>query len=102
MIIWARWLKWQGTRPWAGWLGSIPGGGDFSSLLLIQTGPGAQSASCKMRTGAFQKVKAEHRTNHLPLSSVVAVNMWTLVSTFPWAFMALIGDYVLYLYLIIV
>jgi hypothetical protein len=32
--------------------GSIPGGAkDFSSILCVQTGSGAQSASCTMGTG---------------------------------------------------
>ena len=36
--------------------GSIPGvggGGDFSSLLRVQTGPGVHSTSYKMSTGEF-------------------------------------------------
>ena len=36
--------------------GSIPGvggGGDFTSLLRVQTGPGVHSTSCKMSTGEF-------------------------------------------------
>ena len=52
--------------------GSIPGvggGGDFSSLLRVQTGPGVHSTSYKMSTGGFPGVKAaERRTSH-PTSS---------------------------------
>ena len=49
--------------------GSIPGvggGGDFSSLLRVQTGPGVHSASYKMSTGGLSPgVKAaERRTSH--------------------------------------
>ena len=65
--------------------GSIPGvrgGGDFSSLLRVQTGPGVHPASYKMSTeGFFSGVKAaERRTSH---PSAVAVYMWTLASTSP-------------------
>ena len=38
--------------------GSIPGvggGGDFSSLLRVQTGPEVYSASYKMSTGGFSR-----------------------------------------------
>ena len=38
--------------------GSIPGvgrGGDFSSLLRVQTGPEVHSASYKMSTGGFPR-----------------------------------------------
>ena len=40
--------------------GSIPGvggGGDFSSLVRVQTGPEVQSASYKMSTGGFPRGK---------------------------------------------
>ena len=53
-IVWARWLKRQGVWLRAGRPGFDPGcrrGGDFSSLLHVQTGPGVQSASYKMSTG---------------------------------------------------
>ena len=56
MHRWARWLKRQGAELWAGRPGFDPGyrkGGDFSSLLCVQTGPGVNSASYKMSTGAF-------------------------------------------------
>ena len=44
------------------------GGGDFSSLLHVQTGPGVHSTSYQMSTGAFPRVKvAKRRTN--PTSS---------------------------------
>ena len=37
--------------------GSIPGVGDFSSLLRVQTGPGVDSTSYKMSTGDFPRGK---------------------------------------------
>ena len=48
----------------------VGGGGDFSSLLRVQTGPGVHSTSYKMSTGEFPRgVKAaERRTSH-PTSS---------------------------------
>ena len=50
--------------------GSIPGVGNFSSLLHVQTGPGVHSASYKMSKRDFPGVKAtELRT------SAVAVYM---------------------------
>ena len=65
----------QAARRFAtGWMapGSIPGiggGGDFSSLLRVQIGPGVHSTSYKMSTGEFLGVKAtERRTSH-PTSS---------------------------------
>ena len=49
--------------------GSIPGGvegEDFSSLLRVQTGPGAHSALSKMSSGAFPGLNtADRRTSHL-------------------------------------
>ena len=53
---WARWLKRQGAWLRAGQPGFDPGcrsGGDFSSLLRVQTGPGVHSTSYKMSTGEF-------------------------------------------------
>ena len=73
--------------------GSIPGvggGGDFSSLLRVQTGPGVHSASYKMSTGGKRRPSVGLAT--LPLPSAVAVNKWILASTSPWAFMACNGD----------
>ena len=50
-------------------LGSIPGVGDFSSLLCVQTGPEVYSASYEMSTGDFPGVKAaERRASHLTSS----------------------------------
>ena len=53
----------------AGWHGFDPGcrrGGDFSSLLRVQTGLEVHSASYKMNTGGLSSgVKtAERRTSH--------------------------------------
>ena len=56
MIHRARWLKRQGAWLQAGWAGFDPGcrrGGDFSSLLCVQTGPGVHSTSYKLNTGEF-------------------------------------------------
>ena len=55
-LVWARWLKRQGAWLRAGRPGFDPGcrrSGDFSSLLLVQTGPGVHSTSYKMSTGEF-------------------------------------------------
>ena len=55
---WARWLKRQGAELRAGRPGFDPGcrrGGDFSSLLRVQTGPGVHSTSYKMSTGEFPR-----------------------------------------------
>ena len=52
--------------------GSIPGvggGGDFSSLLSVQTGPGVHSTSYKMSSGEFPGVKAVKRRASHPTSS---------------------------------
>ena len=49
-VTWARWLKRQGAEIRTGRPGFDPGcrrGGDFSSLLRVQTGPGVHSASYK-------------------------------------------------------
>ena len=69
----ARWLKRQDAWLWAGRPGFDPGcrrGGDFTSLLHVQTGPGVHSTSYKMSPGEFLRgVKvAERRTSH-PISS---------------------------------
>ena len=51
-----RWRKRQGASLRAGRPGFDPGcrrGGDFSSLLRVQTGPGVHSTSYKMSTGEF-------------------------------------------------
>ena len=80
-VKWARWLKRQGAELRVRRPGFDPGcrrGGDFSSLLRVQTGPGVHSASYKMSTGVFPGVKAAERR-----TSAVAVNMWTLASTSP-------------------
>ena len=58
IFIWARWLKRQ--RAWlrAGRPGFDRGcrrGGDFSSLLRVQIGPGVHSNSYKMSTGEFPR-----------------------------------------------
>ena len=56
VMKWARWLKRQGLGYGLDGPGSIPGvggGGDFSSLLRVQTGPEVHSASYKMTTGGF-------------------------------------------------
>ena len=72
VCVWSRWLKRQGAELRAGQPGFDPGcrrGGDFSSFLRVQTGPGVDSASYKMSTGAFPGIKAaERRTSH-PASS---------------------------------
>ena len=55
-LQWARQLKRQGAELRAGLPGFDPGcrrGGDFSSLLRVQTGSGVHSASYKMSTGVF-------------------------------------------------
>ena len=54
--LWARWRKRQGTSLRAGRPGFDPGcqrGGDFSTLLRVQTGPGVHSTTYKMSTGEF-------------------------------------------------
>ena len=53
---WVRWLKRLGAWLRAGRPGFDPGcrrGGDFSSLLRVQTGPGVHSTSYKISTGDF-------------------------------------------------
>ena len=55
---WPRWLKRQGAWLRAGRPGFDPGcrrGGDFSSFLRVQTGPGVHSTSYKIRTGVFPR-----------------------------------------------
>ena len=55
---WARWLKRQGPWQRAGRPGFDPGcrrGGDFSSLLRVQTDPGVHSHSYKMSTEGFPR-----------------------------------------------
>ena len=52
LTLWAKWLKRQGAWLRAGRPGCRRGG-DFSSLLRVQTGPGVHSASYKMSTGDF-------------------------------------------------
>ena len=107
-LTWARWLKRQGAGLWAGWPGCRRGG-DFSSLLRIQTGPEVHSASYKMSTEGFPlgvkaaKLRTGHPTSsqchgceyvdpciHIlrgPSWSVMGIhlplNMWTLASTSP-------------------
>ena len=69
--LWDRYLRQQGAWLQAGRRGFVPGcrrGGDFSSLLRVQIGPGVHLASSKMSTGAFPGVNAaEHRTAQLIL-----------------------------------
>ena len=41
---------------WTAWVRSrVSEGGDFSSLLRVQTGPGVHSVSCKMKTVGFPR-----------------------------------------------
>ena len=68
--------------------GSIPsagGGGDFSSLLHVQTGSVVHSTSYKISTGEFPRGYRRPSVwlATLPHPSAVAVNMWTLASTSP-------------------
>ena len=44
-------------------------GGDFASLLCVQTGPGVNSASYKMSTGGFPGVQVTERGTTHPTSS---------------------------------
>ena len=68
-LLWARWLKRQGAWLRAGRPEFDPGcrrGGNFSSHLRVQTGPGVHSTSYKMSIPGVKA--AERRTSH-PTSS---------------------------------
>ena len=99
-------LKRQGAwlRTGRPWFDSECGrGGDFSSLLHVQTGPEVHSASYKMSTGGFPRGSRRPSIGlaTLPLPSAVAVNMWTLASTSPVGPHGLYWRY-LYLYLLVI
>ena len=60
-------------------------GGDFSSLLCVQTGPGVHLASYKNEYWGFLRNKRQPIVGlaALPFLSVMAVYTWTLSSTSP-------------------